>query len=71
MILQKNKSVLPCNSRRMRGGDMIFRFFYFYRLSDLGCPDFVGTAGFGCCIPPCYSVMIAKGWERILICLQG
>ena len=27
------------------------------RLSDLGCPDFVGTTGFGCCIPPYFSVM--------------
>ena len=31
---------------------MIFRSLDFYRLSDLECPDFVGTTGFGCCIPP-------------------
>ena len=29
---------------------MIFRILDFYRLSDLECPDFVGTTGFGCCI---------------------
>ena len=38
---------------------MIFRILDFYRLSDLECPAFVGTTGFGCCIPPCF-----------LLCLQ-
>ena len=33
---------------------MIFRILDFYRLSDLECPDFVGTTGLGCCIPPWY-----------------
>ena len=28
---------------------MIFRILDFYRLSDLECPDFVGTTGLGCC----------------------
>ena len=32
---------------------MIFHILDFYRLSDLKCPDFVGTTGLGCCIPPC------------------
>ena len=31
---------------------MIFHILDFYRLSDLECPDFVGTTGLGCCIPP-------------------
>ena len=35
---------------------MIFRILDFYRLSDLECPDFVGTTGLGCCIPPCFLV---------------
>ena len=35
---------------------MIFRVLDFYRLSDLVCPDFVGTAGLGCSIPPCFFV---------------
>ena len=38
---------------------MIFRILDFYRLSDLECPDFVGTTGLGCCIPPCFLVMFA------------
>ena len=40
---------------------MIFRILDFYRLSDLECPDFVGTTGLGCCIPPCFLVMFATG----------
>ena len=47
---------------------MIFRILDFYCLSDLGCPDFVGTTGLGCCIPPCFFVILATGWERTLIC---
>ena len=47
---------------------MIFRILDFYRLSDLECPDFVGTTGLGCCIPPCFLVMFAIGWERTFIC---
>ena len=39
---------------------MIFCILDFYRLSDLGCPDFVGTNDFGCCIP-CFSVMLTTG----------
>ena len=31
---------------------MIFRILDFYRLSDLGCPDFLGTASRGCCVTP-------------------
>ena len=50
---------------------MIFRILDFYRLSDLGCPNFVGTTGLGCCIPPCFLVMLATGWERTLICWYG
>ena len=50
---------------------MIFRILDFYRLSDLECPDFVGTTGLGCCIPPCFLVMLATGWERTLICCYG
>ena len=42
--------------------------FEFYRLSDLECPDFVGTTDLGCCIPPCFLVMIATDWEHTLIC---
>ena len=37
---------------------------------DPGC-HFVGTAGLGCCIPPCVLVMIATGWERTLIYWYG
>ena len=43
---------------------VIFRILDFYRLSDLVCADFVGTTGLGCCIPPCFLVMLATGWER-------
>ena len=50
---------------------MIFRILDFYRLSDSVCPDFVGTTGLGCCIPPCFLVMLAIGWERTLICWYG
>ena len=39
---------------------MIFRILDFYRLSDLECPDFVGTTGLGCCIPPCFLVMFQQ-----------
>ena len=45
---------------------MIFRILDFYRLSDLVCHVFVGTTGLGCCIPPCFLVMLATGWERAL-----
>ena len=38
------RNLVLCNRRKVRGG----------RLSDLGCPDFVGTTGLGCCIPPCF-----------------
>ena len=37
---------------------MIFRILDLYRLSDLGCVDFVGTTGLGCCILPCFLVML-------------
>ena len=50
---------------------MIFRILDFYRLSDLGCPDFVVTTGLGYCIPTCFLVMLAAGWERTLICWYG
>ena len=46
---------------------MIFQILNFYRLSDLECPDFVGTTGLGCCIPPCFLVMFATGWECTFI----
>ena len=39
---------------------MIFRILDFYRLSDSECPDFVGTTGFGCCIPPCSWLCLQK-----------
>ena len=29
---------------------MIFHILDFYCLSDLACPDFVGTTGLGCCM---------------------
>ena len=50
---------------------VIFRILDFYRLSDLECPDFVVTTGLGCCIPPCFLVMFATGWERTFICWYG
>ena len=50
---------------------MIFRILDFYRLSDLGFPDFVGTTGLGCCIRPCFLARFAAGWERTLICVYG
>ena len=50
---------------------MIFCIFEFYRLSDLVCPEFVGTTGIGCCIPPCLLVMLATSWEGTLICWYG
>ena len=28
----------------------------------------MGTTGLGCCIPPCFLVTLATGWERTLIC---
>ena len=31
----------------------------------------MGTTGLGCCIPPCFLVMLATDWERTLICLYG
>ena len=43
---------------------VLFRILDFYRLSDLACPDFVGTTGLGCCIPPCFLVMLATGWDH-------
>ena len=46
---------------------VIFRILDFYRLSDLGCPDFVGTTDLGCCILPCFLVMLATS----LICRIG
>ena len=39
---------------------MIFRILDFYRLSDLECPDFVGTTGLGCCIPPMFLVYVCN-----------
>ena len=50
---------------------MIFRILDFYRLSILVYPVFVGITGLGCCIPPCFLVMLAIGWERTLICWYG
>ena len=47
---------------------VIFRILDFYRLSDLVCPDIVNTTGLGCCIPPCFLVMLATALERTLIC---
>ena len=38
---------------------VIFRILDFYRLSDLGCPDFVGTTGLGCCIPSLFAYAIS------------
>ena len=49
---------------------MIFRILEFYRLSDLECPDFVGTTSLGCCMPP-FLVMLATSWVRTLICWYG
>ena len=39
---------------------MVFRILDFYRLSDLGCPDFVGTTG----LAVYHHFMLATGWER-------
>ena len=50
---------------------MIFCILDCYRLSDLGCPDFLNTTGLGCCIPPCFLVMLATDLERTLICWYG
>ena len=50
---------------------MIFPILDFYCLSDLVCPGFVGTTGLGCCIPQCFFVILATGWERTLICWYG
>ena len=64
--------MLLCNRLKVRGGDT--SHFGFYRLSDLECPDFVITTGLGCCIPPCFLVMLETGWERsssTLICWYG
>ena len=41
---------------------MKFRILDFYRLSNLECPDFVGTTGLGWCIPLC----LLNSW----LCLQ-
>ena len=51
---------------------MIFRFFFFfffffllfhfYRLSDLGFPDFMDTTGLGCCIPTFFMVRRIPIW---------
>ena len=40
---------------------MILRILDCYRLSDLGRPDFVGTTGLGCCLPPSFLVILASG----------
>ena len=53
----------------MRVGDI--SHFGFYRLSDSVCPDFLGTTGLGCCIPPRFLVTLAKGWKRTLIFWYG
>ena len=50
------------NRRKVRGGDI--SHFGFLKLSDSVCPDFVGTAGLGCCIPPCCLVIRAISRER-------
>ena len=50
---------------------MTFRILDFYRLSDLVCPVFVGTTGLGCCVPPCFLVTLATGWEHTLMCWYG
>ena len=49
----------------MRGGDI--SHFGFLPPVRFSVPDFVGTTGLGCCIPPCFWVMLAIGWERTLI----
>ena len=43
----------------------------FDRLSDFWCPDFVGTVGLGCCIQPCFLVILASRWELSVICWKG
>ena len=55
----------PDNSRKMRGGDI--ECFRSYRLSYLGCPDFVGTIGLGYWLPR-FLVILALGLERTLVC---
>ena len=50
---------------------MVFRFLDFYRLSDLGGPDFVGTTGFGSSIPHCFLVMPPTGWDFNLLVRIG
>ena len=42
--------------------------FLFGVINDFVIPDYVGTTGLGCCMPPCFLVMFATGWERTLIC---
>ena len=53
----------------MRGGDI--SHFGFLPPVRFSVPDFVGTTGLGCCIPPCFLVMLAIGWGRTLICWYG
>ena len=43
---------------------MIFRILDFNRQSELGCPDFDGTAGLRCCTFTCCLVILATCWER-------
>ena len=60
------EALLPCNSRKVRGGD-ISHFGFLPPVRFRG-PDFVGTTGLGCCILPCFLVMFATDWERTFIC---
>ena len=49
---------------------VILRVLDFHRLSYLGWPDLVGTTGIGCCVPPCFLVVLASGLGRTLICCR-
>ena len=57
---------LPCNSQKVRV--VILGVLDFYRLSYLGYLEFMGATGLGCCITPCFLVILASGLERTLIC---
>ena len=59
----------PCNSLTVKGSEI--SHLEFYRLSALENPDFVGTTGFECCIPPFLLLMLARDRERNLLVWIG
>ena len=67
--LREWDEMLLCNRRKVRAGDI--SHFGFLPPVRFRVSWFVDTTGLGCCIPPCFLVILATGWERTLICWYG